>query len=342
MKLHVPTAMITAAFAILLFAIIGIGAREVNLVSASHDGAVAPARHIGLGAWTEGLFDPSTQTLNPQALLSYEQLTSKKVEYAHYYLGWESLADPSLLTQFNQLRSYGWKPVLSVDPYYFSGCPASQLPLYRAIAEGKCDDFLHKAGKNLSQLKQPFYLVFAYEMNNSQNDWSITSTGSTNSDFILAWRHIYTVFRQENANNVVWVFDPNVPETSATPYNKIYPGDDYVDWLGLDGYNWGTTQPWSQWASFSGVFTGSYNKLLAISPHKPMMIVEVNTTDQGGDKSQWYTDMLTQQVPYHFPDIQAVLFYNENRTTQEHVNWKVDVTPETLRAFTSGIHSRFY
>ena len=125
-------------------------------------------RHIMLGAWTEGLFDASTQTLHPESLLAFQQEIQKHVSIAHFYRGWESFVDPTLVTQLNTLRVNGWEPMINVNPYYFSQCPATSLPLYRAIAQGTCDDFLHRAGKNLRNVKQPFYLLFAWEMNNSK------------------------------------------------------------------------------------------------------------------------------------------------------------------------------
>lgn len=339
---RVPNAIITATCAAVMLGLIATGEGALSQAAGQPSGVIAPGRHIGLGAWTAGLYDPASGTLDPGALSAYEQLTRKRVLYAHYYLGWQYLANPVILSQFGTLRAHGWQPVVSVSPYYFSGCSPTTLPLYRAIAEGKCDAFLRAAGRNLSQLKQPFYMLFAYEMNNPQNPWSISGTGSTNADFVAAWRHMYTVFAEEQAIDVVWVFCPNIPNTAASPYSAIYPGDAYVDWVGMDGYNWGTTQSWSKWTSFAGVFEGPYDTLVHIAPNKPVMIGEVNTTNQGGDKGAWYTDMLTKQLPYNYPNIQAVMFYNEDRTAQEHVNWRVDVTPESLRAYIQGVHSQVY
>jgi len=300
------------------------------------------SRHVAIGVWTEGLFDANNQKLHPEKLLQFEQMIHKKVSIAHYYIGWEALSNSQLISQFDILRSHGWEPMLNVNPYYFSQCPATKLPLYKAIAAGKCDDFLHRAGANLHKVKQPFYLLFAWEMNNQQNEWSVPYTGSSSDDFIAAWRHIYTIFKQEKATKVIWVFCPNVPDNASVPYKKLYPGNKFVDWIGLDGYNWGTSQSWSQWASFAGVFTSSYQHLTNIAPNKPLMIAEVNTTDQGGDKAAWYTDMLTQQIPYKFHKVNAVVIFNEDRSNQEHVNWDVDINPESLHAFILGVHTKFY
>ena len=301
-----------------------------------------PQRKILFGAWTEGMYDAKTQKLHPEKLSEFEKMIDKKVVIAHYYRGWESFINPNLITEFTILRSHGWTPMLNANPYYFSQCPPTKLPLYKAIAEGKCDAFLHKAGKNLSKIKQPFYLLFAWEMNNKDLEWSVRYSGSSPQDFIKAWRHIHDIFVEEKATNIVWVFCPNTKDQTSVSYGSIYPGDRYVDWIGIDGYNWGTSHSWSQWSSFAGVFTSSYNQLVALAPKKPMMIAEVNSTDQGGNKGEWYKDMLTQQIPYHFPQVKAVILFNENRSKQDKVNWRIDVTKDSLRDFISAIHTNFY
>lgn len=179
-------------------------------------------------------------------------------------------------------------------------------------------------------------------MNNPQNQWSIKYTNSNSADFIAAWRHIHDIFEEEHATKVIWVFCPNVPNTTDYPYSSLYPGESFVNWIGLDGYNWGTTQSWSKWVSFDGVFGSAYKDITKIAPQKPLMLAEVNTTDQGGDKAQWYKDMLNNQIPNNFPQIQAVVIFNEDRSAQEHVNWKIDSNQESLDSFISAIHSGIY
>jgi len=299
-------------------------------------------KQIMLGAWTEGLYSAESQKLQPEKLDAFESLIDKKLSIAHYYRGWEALSDPNLVTEFEILGRHKWQAMINVNPYFFSQCPASDLPLYKAIATGKCDDFLRRAGKNLSQVKQPFYLLFAWEMNNDLNAWSVTTSGSSSQDFIDAWRHMHQIFEEEKATNVIWVFCPNIPDVAATSYRSLYPGDDYVDWIGLDGYNWGTTQSWSEWISFRGVFMSPYTTLTEIAPTKPLMIAEVNTTDQGGDKGNWYREMFKKEIPTNFPKIAAIVIYNEDRTVQEKVNWKVDVSEDSLQGFKDGVRSRYY
>lgn len=301
-----------------------------------------PQKQIEIGAWTEGLFDAKTESLHPEKLHEFEKLIDKKVTIAHFYRGWEALSDPKLINELSTLNNNGWKPILNVNPYFFSECSTKNISLYKAIASGNCDSFLHKAGKNLSKVKKPFYLLFAWEMNNKDLEWSIDYTKSSPNDFIAAWQHIYTIFKNEKATKIIWVFCPNTEGNKDISYDEIYPGDSFVDWTGIDGYNWGTTQSWSHWQSFQDVFSNSYKHLIKIAPNKPVMIAEVNSTTEGGNKSEWYKDMLTNELPNNFPNIKAIVFYNEDRTSTENVNWKIDITEKTLNSFKAGIHMNYY
>jgi hypothetical protein len=313
------------------------------LIAALYAGyMMLPHRHIALGVWTQGFYDAPNQQLHPEKLLQFESMIDRKVAIAHYYKGWEHLTDPHLLTEFQTLRSNGWQPMINVNPYYFSACPASEKPLYKAIAQGQCDAFLHSAGQNLSHTKEPFFFLFAWEMNNKDLEWSIHYTRSSGQDFIAAWRHMHDIFEEEHATNVIWVFAPNTQDKTSIAYKDIYPGADYIDWTGIDGYNWGTTQSWSSWSDFKGIFTPSYRQLVQLAPDKPMMISEVNTTDQGGNKAAWYQDMFINQLPYNFPKIKAIVIYDEDRSKQEGVNWKVNANEQSLNAFKAGVHTQFY
>lgn len=296
-------------------------------------------RSIYLGMWTQGLFDPSLNTLNTDALKSLEAELGKKVAIAHYYLGWQWLSSGSLTSQLKELSENGWRPMLSVNPYFFGDCPANGLPLYRAIANGNCDRFLKASAQNLKTFSKPLFLRFAWEMNIPSMEWEIQKTGSTNADFIAAWRKIHDIFYQQGATNVLFIFSP---DSTQTQYAQIYPGEKYVDWIALDGYNWGTTQNWSSWQSFAQVFQNAYNQITKVAPEKPLMIAETNSTNVGGDKAAWYQDALENQITNNFTKIKAVVFYNEDRTQKEGVNWKIDTSPDSLDAFKKAIQTPQY
>lgn len=297
---------------------------------------------IYLGMWTQGFWDESNYTLHPEKLQSVESMIGKKVAIAHFYHGWQNLENPSLVTELTTISNNGWRPMLSTNPYFFADCQGNGKSLYKAIADGNCDAFLHTSAKTIKSYARPVFLRFAWEMNISAIDWSISKTNSSAQDFVSAWRHMHDVFVSEGATNAIWVFCPNVDPANSISYASLYPGDTYVDWVGLDGYNWGTTQSYTSWQTFQQVFASSYQRLISVAPNKPFMLGEVNTTDVGGDKSSWYKDALTVQLPNNFPKISAVVFYNEDRTAKEHVNWLINVTNASLAAFSSGVQLPFY
>lgn len=309
----------------------GESAKEENLRSASS---------IYLGMWTQGFFDPQNFILHTGALKSLEDRIGKKVAIAHYYRGWEELEKPQVISELNAISANGWRPMISANPYFFDKCQANGQNLYRAIANGNCDNFMRAVAKNLKSFGKPLFLRFAWEPNINAMEWGILRVGATSADFISAWRKFHDITKSEGATNITWVFSPNVGGNIA--YKDLYPGDSYVDWVGLDGYNWGTTQSWSSWQTFSQVFASSYREITSVASQKPLMIAEVNSTDAGGDKAAWYTNTLEKELPANFPRVKAVVFYNEDRSAKENVNWLIDITPESLAAFKKGIAKAFY
>jgi len=312
---------------------------QVKGVETAYTNVPVGNRVVYFGMWTQGFFDPSSGTLHPEVLKAVEDKIGKRAAIAHYYRGWEELDSAGLLAEIEIIYSNGWRPMISANPYFFDRCSSGGLPFYRAIAQGRCDDYLKSVGRNLKQFAKPLFLRFAWEMNVGSMEWEIGRTGSSNEDFKAAWRKIHDVVYAEGATNVLWVFAPDVGNLN---YADIYPGDAYVDWIALDGYNWGTTQPWSQWHTFSQVFSSAYRQITSVSANKPLMLSEVNTTDVGGDKAGWYKDMLSDQIPNNFPAIKAVVFYNENRESKENVNWVIDVSAESLNSFSQNIKNEIY
>jgi beta-mannanase len=232
--------------------------------------------------------------------------------------------------------------MISINPYFFDKCNVTGVALYKAIAQGNCDEFLKAAAQNVKQVSFPFFLRFAWEMNATSMAWGIQKTGSSNEDFIGAWRHMHDVFTAEGVTQAIWVFSPNAEQVADPTFNEYYPGDSYVDWVGLDGYNWGKTQTWSSWQSFETVFSSSYRKLTRIATSKPVMLAEVNTTDVGGNKAVWLQDMFATVTSSRFSQVQAIVFYNEDRSASEQVNWRLDESPIYMQTVAQALKNQVF
>jgi Glycosyl hydrolase family 26 len=209
-----------------------------------------------------------------------------------------------------------------------------------AIAQGKYDDSIAAWGRGARDFGYPFFLLFDEEMNGTWYPWSAGQNGNTPADLIAAWRHVHDVVAAQGATNVTWVWCPNVdPFKTFTPYADLYPGSAYVDWTCMNGYNWGRRG----WLSFNQVFRPSYRTMLAVAPGKPIMIGEVSSDEQGGSKAAWIADALGRQLPHHYPQIKAVLWFNWRiHEDGQWWPWHIESSRKSQLAFEHGIDAPYY
>ena len=205
------------------------------------------------------------------------------------------------------------------------------------IAAGVYDSSIKTWFQEAAAWGHPFYLIPDAEMNGTWEPYSPGQNGNTATSFVSAWRHMHDLAAQAGATNVTWVWAPNVdPNGMFTPYNALYPGDSYVDWTGLDGYNKSGTQ------SFSWLYGSSYKALLQMAPNKPIMITQIGSVEGGNGKAAWITDALSQ-LPTNFPQIKALLWFNwriyENGGWW---NWEIESSASSQQAFANGIGSAYY
>lgn len=297
-------------------------------------------RRVYIGAWVSGSWDNNSKTLETSVIKDFENLIDKKLAIVNIYADWTYLPNPSLLSDLDQIAMAGWTPMISSNPLFFDGCPKNGRSLYETIANGDCDPFLKSIAINLSKFQKPVMLRFAWEMNLPNMYWSVTKLGSKPTDFIKAWRRFNNISK-EYAKNIIWVLSFNTTNSATIPYKDLYPGDEYVDWVAIDGYNWGNSHEWSGWASFDGTFRNSYKELTEITS-KPVMLSEVNSAPTGGDKATWLKDMLESQIPNNYPLVNAFVFFNENKSSGESVDWRLEKSNDYVTAVKEGLRNKLY
>ena len=182
---------------------------------------------------------------------------------------------------------------------------------------------------------------------NWQFPWSEQLNGNQPGDYIKAWQHVHDIFTQNGVTNVTWVWCPNISSPITRPMASLYPGDAYVDWICLDGYN-----KYSTWLEFNTVFTGSgidwlynsYEEILTVAPAKPLMIGEVASLeagDGGARKSAWIIDTYMSQLPINFPKIKAIVWFNWDINNPLYT-FPTDSSPASMDAFSSAIRSNYF
>ncbi|MEN9582837.1 MAG: hypothetical protein RL641_791 [Candidatus Parcubacteria bacterium] len=203
---------------------------------------------------------------------------------------------------------------------------------YDSIINGNWDSYVISFAKSIKSYGGPVILVPFDEMNGDWYPWSGTNNGNTPAKEITAWRHLHDIFRDEGVTNVKWGFAPNNdswPNTSANDLTKYYPGADYVDIVGVDGFNFNTAN--NPWQSFSEIFRAGLSKVSQYG--KPIYIFSMASaeTGNGSKKAAWITDALTVQIPKY--NIAGWVWFNENKEQ----NWLINSTPASLEAFSSAV-----
>ena len=235
--------------------------------------------------------------------------------------------------QMNAVVTRGAIPMVTWEPWDDMAGPFQPAYSLRTIIAGTHDAYIRHWASDARTWGRPMYLRFAHEMNGNWYSWSPSINGNMPAEYVAAWRHVVNIFREEGATNVQWVWSPNVAYPGSTPFADLYPGDSYVDWVGMDGYNGGTALS-QQWQSFSQIFQPSYETLAAMT-NKPMMIAETASTEVGGNKAAWIKQALLVDLPAKFPRIHIVIWFNENKET----NWCVNSSPQSLAAYREIVRS---
>jgi beta-mannanase len=207
------------------------------------------------------------------------------------------------------------------------------------IANGSQDPYITQWAQAAKAWGHPFFLRFDWEMNGNWWPWSPGVNGNTAADFVAMWRHVHDIFTKVGATNVTWVWCPNIdPSNAWTSLQSLYPGDAYVDWTCLDGYN--GDDPWT---SFHDLYSSTYHEITTtIAPTKPMIIGEVASTELGGSKAAWITSMLGD-MPVSFPKVHGFLWYDANTVGQNNrSDWPIESSSSAQSAFAGGIANSVY
>jgi mannan endo-1,4-beta-mannosidase len=105
-----------------------------------------------------------------------------------------------------------------------------------AIAAGRYDTYIQSFAAAIRAYRRPVIVGFGHEMNAQWSKWGYRHARP--ATFVAAWRHIVSEFRMVGVGNVTWLWTVNVIDAHANslPPGRWWPGDRYVDWVGIDGY----------------------------------------------------------------------------------------------------------
>lgn len=258
-------------------------------------------------------------------LQGYDQLVGHAPALVMWYQEWSEPLYYQI--QATNMLSTGAAPVITWDPSLNGvGIPLSQ------IVAGRYDAYIESSAQAAKSYGHLMFIRFGHEMNLAGSPFGSGHVGDTPQTFVAAWRHVVDIFRRAGVTNVEWVWSPNEDCDGKCPFGAYYPGDAYVDWVALDGYNYSSVDH-MPWETFDQIFRRSYAEMTALTS-KPMMIAETASTELGGSKARWITQSFAD-LAANYPQIHAVIWFDRDKET----NWMVDSSSSSLTAWKQVVAS---
>jgi hypothetical protein len=300
-----------------------VGPRSSSIVVENGAPRVTP------GLPTSHLFGVSIASISQlPSIGTLAQKLNRRPDIVNLFDDWTS---PFPRDPVQQIAVTGATPEVTWEPWNHSlGLDQNTFSL-RGIATGQFDSYLSNWASQAARFGKPLLVRFGHEMNGNWYPWSIGVNGNTAAEYVAAFRHIHDLFIAAGATNVEWVWCPNVLPGATSDMATEYPGSSYVNFLGLDGYNFGTGIPGNSWVGPSTIFGGSLPVLSAIDPSKPILINEVGSSEIGGSKAAWISDFVGLLVEHP----QVIGFLWSEFTSQ--ADWSLETSAAAIAAMRTGL-----
>ena len=284
---------------------------------------------------------------------SFESLAGKNIAIEMFFTGWPNNTVPDFpVAKCTQIDNNGAIPHITWMPQV----PGSPFPL-NSIINGSYDNYINGYAAQVKNWGKPLFIRLGHEFNGDWYTYGGANNGGgtlagfgdpTKADgperFIAAYQRVHDLFEAQNVDNVVWVWCPNNGSSPNETWNvpeAYYPGDSYVDWIGFDGYNFGTSQTWSGWTSFFNVFNSLYTKFKTYD--KPIMLGEFASVEQGGSKSQWITEGYLTWLKFGYPKIKAATWFHISKLEGGVLtDWRINSSALSLSAYQSAIADPYF
>ncbi|MEY9948571.1 glycoside hydrolase family 26 protein [Kitasatospora sp. GAS1066B] len=264
----------------------------------------------------------------------YDAAVGRRPSVVQWYVQWEG-RQPFPTSDAAYVRSRDQTPLITWESWDWTGDANQPAYALSNILAGSFDTYITRWATAAKAFGTTVYLRWGAEMNGNWNPWDPGVNGNTTAQYVATWKHIRAIFTTVGATNVKWLWTPINQYAGSTPLSTLYPGDGYVDLVGVDGYNWGTSRSGSTWQTFTEVFDPTIATIRTFTP-KPLWLTEVGCTELGGDKAAWITAMF---AAIDGDDrISALVWFNADKET----DWRVWSSRAALSAFRSGIAAPLY
>ena len=247
---------------------------------------------------TWGIMEPTAAKNGDFTVVDeYEDALNYEFSVLSTYSGFSeesiSLLDQRLLNSWEK----GKVLQLSLQP----DCAKKGNIMYE-ILQGLWDDVLDIYVQKIQAFGHPVMIRLMNEMN---GEWCAYSAVHYSNDPLIyneAYRYIYRRFEAAGVDNVLWIWNPSDVSYPTVDWNHTlmyYPGDEFVDIVGLTAFNTGTyyASVGETWKDFTTLYKDLYTQYCAWFDH-PLMLTGFACAEIGGDKWEWTEDMFQKIGEY--------------------------------------------
>jgi mannan endo-1,4-beta-mannosidase len=230
-----------------------------------------------------------------------------------YFSGW---AEPFAAGFARTIRKHGVIPFVQIDPTFAS---------VAAIVAGDYDGYLRTYADSVRDFGHAVVIGFGHEMNAPWYTWGYGHVPP--ATFIAAWRHIVSLFRDQGADNVTWLWTINADRPGTGPVSSWWPGAKYVTWVGIDGYYYRPSD------TFAKVFALTIDQVRAFTG-EPVLLSE---TAVGPDAGQFVKISDLFAGMHQYKTLGLVWFDKTQDQGIYHQNWRIEGKPAAEAAFRLGV-----
>ncbi|MEU7061032.1 glycosyl hydrolase [Streptomyces sp. NPDC046197] len=193
------------------------------------------------------------------------------------------------------------------------------------IKNGQKDAQIISMAKSLAAYGHPFYFRPFAEFNTNWETYSLGRSGNTPQALYGAWRRVFRIFRQYTGSKSLFVWTVGY-SGSISPLKTAWPGSDYVNYVGIDAYDWCTSSSWCPGDQYR--YKTMLGALRQFDGGRPAILAETATGLQTADKGKWLGAALrTAQAD----GIRALVWFDEIVPNSNQPDWRL-ASPSSAQA----------
>jgi mannan endo-1,4-beta-mannosidase len=260
-----------------------------------------------------------------QSVRALESWQGRSHEVLVLFTNWDRqrhVQDNLFVRQLPAIWQHGSVPLITWEPYTGANTPSD---IVSRIARGDHDAYVEEWGTRLREFlagrdrrlgtddDRRVYLRLGHEMNGNWYPWGQRSP----ERFIAMWKRVHGIFADLGLgpSHLQWMWCVTNTDHGPVAAEAYYPGDAWVDWVAVDGYNWGSSTRTSSWQTPDEVLGPMVSRLRAMTA-RPLALAEVGSTsltsrgDDAQAKGQWITELFAWVQQHR---IRMVCWYNVDR-----------------------------